>query len=206
MRISEKRLIEALANKEILPYEEELIEKLRDLNYRGIPLSIVLLSKELCRGECYVMSMSISRGMDSFTLVHGDVNFLSLNDEYPNHSWVEKDGFVYDTTDGLKWKKELYYELFKPVVREVYDEKTVSTYGDYQDVLSRSKKDEDMTVLALMIQHIEEIESEERYINHKRLLSEIALWREKHNIKDKFSDEAMKELKKIIGELQNSSS
>ena len=206
MRISEKRLIEALANKEILPYEEELVIKLRDLNYRGIPLSIVLLSKELCRGECYVMSMSISRGMGSFTLVHGDVNFLPLNDEYPNHSWVEKDGFVYDTTDGLKWKKDLYYDLFKPIVREVYDENTVSTYGDYQDVLSRSKKDEDMTVLSLIIQHIEEIETEEHYINHRRLLSEIDLWREKHNIKEKFSDEAMKELKKIIGSLQNSNS
>ena len=206
MRISEKRLIEALANKEILPYEEELIEKLRDLNYRGIPLSIVLLSKELCRGECYVMSMSISRGMDSFTLVHGDVYFLSLNDEYPNHSWVEKDGFVYDTTDGLKWKKELYYELFKPVVREVYDEKTVGTYSDYQDVLSRSKKDEDMTVLALMIQHIEDIESSSHYVNNKRLLSEINLWRERNGITEKFPDEVMTELQKTIGTLQNKDS
>ena len=119
MRISEKRLIEALANKEILPYEEELIEKLRDLNYRGIPLSIVLLSKELCRGECYVMSMSISRGMDSFTLVHGDVNFLPLNDEYPNHSWVERDGYDYDTTDALRWDTKLYYKLFWNIRRRL---------------------------------------------------------------------------------------
>ena len=206
MRISEKRLIEALANKEILPYEEELIEKLRDLNYRGIPLSIVLLSKELCRGECYVMSMSISSRMDSFTLVLGDVNFLSLNDEYPNHSWVERDGFVYDTTDGLRWDKKLYYKLFRPVVREVYDENTVCTYDDYQYVLNRAKKDEDMTVLALMIQHIEDIESSNHYVNNKRLLSEINLWRERNGITEKFPDEVMTELQKTIGTLQNKDS
>ena len=182
MRISEKQLIKALATKKILPYEEELIEKLRDLNYRGIPLSIVLLSSELCRGECYTMSMNLSRAMDSFTLVHGDVNFLPLNDEYPNHSWVERNGFVYDTTDGLRWDKKLYYKLFRPVVREVYDENTVCTYDDYQYVLNRAKKDEDMTVLALMIQHIEDIESSSYYVNHKRLLSEINIWREKNDI------------------------
>ena len=47
-----------------------------------------------------------------------------------------------------------------------------------QYVLNREKKDEGMTVLALMIQHIEDIESSSYYVNHKRLLSEINLWRE----------------------------
>ena len=206
MRISEKQLIKALATKKILPYEEELIEKLRDINYRGIPLSIVLLSSELCRGECYTMSMNLSRAMDNFTLVHGDVNFLPLNDEYPNHSWVERNGFVYDTTDGLRWDKKLYYKLFRPVVREVYDENTVCTYDDYQYVLNRAKKDEDMTVLALMIQHIEDIESSSHYVNNKRLLSEINFWRERNGIIEKFPDEVMTELQKTIGTLQNKDS
>jgi len=43
--------------------------------------------------------------MNHFHLVHGDINCIEKNDEYPNHSWVEKDGFVYDTTDGFKWEK-----------------------------------------------------------------------------------------------------
>mgnify|MGYP003297928216 CR=1 FL=1 len=131
MKIPQEVMVKALEERKILPYEEELVERLRGLTYRGFPLSIVLFCREFCRGECYSMSMNIYRGMDKFKLVHGDVNFIVLNDEYPNHSWVEKDGFVYDTTDGFRWDKDLYYELFQPVVREVYTEETVKDYEGY---------------------------------------------------------------------------
>ena len=187
-----------------IKHEEELVERLRGLTYRGFPLSIVLFCREFCRGECYSMSMNISRGMDKFKLVHGDVNFIVLNDEYPNHSWVEKDGFVYDTTDGFRWDKDLYYELFQPVVREVYTEETVKDYGDYQRVLSHSHDEVDPLQLQLMIQYIELLETENPYVNSKFLQNEINIWREKHNITDRFSDEAMAEYKKILAKLKNS--
>ena len=117
MKIPQEVMVNALQEGKILPYEEELISKLRNLTYRGFPLSIILFCKEFCRGECFSMSMNLSRAMEHFTLVHGDVNFIVLDEKDPNHSWVEKDGFVYDTTDGFRWDKDLYYELFQPVVR-----------------------------------------------------------------------------------------
>lgn len=204
MKIPQEVMVKALEERKILPYEEELVERLRGLTYRGFPLSIVLFCREFCRGECYSMSMNISRGMDKFKLVHGDVNFIVLNDEYPNHSWVEKDGFVYDTTDGFRWDKDLYYELFQPVVREVYTEETVKDYGDYQRVLSHSHDEVDPLQLQLMIQYIELLETENPYVNSKFLQNEINIWREKHNITDRFSDEAMNEYKKILAKLKNS--
>ena len=204
MKIPQEVMVKALEERKILPYEEELVERLRGLTYRGFPLSIVLFCREFCRGECYSMSMNISRGMDKFKLVHGDVNFIVLNDEYPNHSWVEKDGFVYDTTDGFRWDKDLYYELFQPVVREVYTEETVKDYGDYQRVLSHSHDEVDPLQLQLMIQYIELLETENPYVNSKFLQNEINIWREKHNITDRFSDEAMAEYKKILAKLKNS--
>lgn len=204
MKIPQEVMVKALEERKILPYEEELVERLRGLTYRGFPLSIVLFCKEFCRGECYSMSMNISRGMDKFKLVHGDVNFIVLNDEYPNHSWVEKDGFVYDTTDGFRWDKDLYYELFQPVVREVYTEETVKDYGDYQRVLSHSNDEVDPLQLQLMIQYIELLETENPYVNSKFLQNEINIWREKNNVTDRFSDEAMNEYKKILAKLKNS--
>lgn len=206
MKIAQEVMQKALEEGKVLPYEEELVVRLRELNYRGLPLSIILFSREYCRGECYLMSMNISRAMDPFTLVHGDVNFIRENGEYPNHSWVEKDGFVYDTTDGFKWDKELYYSLFQPKVREVYDEISVRDYDDYQYVLSRAEEERDLTTQALMIQYMELLETENPYVNQIFLQNEIDVWRERNGVCEKFSDEVMMEYKKIMTDLQKKSS
>lgn len=204
MKVPQDVMIKALKDGKVLPYEDELITKLRDLTYRGFPLSIVLFCREFCRGECYSMSMNLSRAMEHFTLVHGDVNFIVLDEKDPNHSWVEKDGFVYDTTDGFRWDKDLYYELFKPVVREIYDENTVKNYDDYQRVLSHSDEEIELERLKLMIQYIELLETEQPYVNSEFLQREIDLWREKNNISDRFSDEVMFQYKKILEDLKKS--
>lgn len=203
MKIENEVLSKALDEGLIQPYEEELVERLRSLSYKGFPLSVVLFCREFCRGECYSMSMNLSRAMDHFTLVHGDVNFISKEKDFPNHSWVERDGFVYDTTDGFKWDKKLYYELFQPEVKEVYDEESVKDYDDYQWVLSHADEEIEMERLKLMIQYIELLETENPYVNCEFLQREIDLWREKNGITDRYSDEVMMQYRKILEELKN---
>lgn len=198
MKLSEEVFTKALNKGIISLYEEELIEKLRNLNYCGLPLSIILLCKEFCNGECYRMSMNISRAMEHFTLVHGDVNFLPLNNEYPNHSWVEKDGFVYDTSNGFKWNKDLYYLLFEPKIREVYNEESVKDYKDYKEVLKHADDIEDMTSMKLIIQYIEFLETENPTLNYKRLQQEIDIWREKNSVFDRLPDKVIRQYKKSL--------
>ena len=135
--------------------------------------------------------------MNHFHLVHGDINCIEKNDEYPNHSWVEKDGFVYDTTDGFKWEKNLYYELFKPIVYEVYDETSVQNYPFYQKVIKKKGKEIPLKNLALVTQYIEELENEKPGFNHDYFQRELKLWREKNNIQ-LFPEEKMKEYKKAL--------
>lgn len=94
----------------IFPYEKELIDNLRDKYYYGIPLSVVLNSRFLCRTWCHHMAFQLSRGLDNYTIVRGNINRYPIGEE-PNHSWVEKERWVYDTTDGFKWERELYYDL-----------------------------------------------------------------------------------------------
>ena len=203
MTIPEATINEALNKGWILHYEEDLIKRLRYLNYRGFPLSIVLFSREFCIGECYSMSMNLSRAMDSFKLIHGDVNFITGECDYPKHSWIEKDGYVYDTTDGLKWKKDLYYSLFEPNVIESYDEISIKDYYMYQQVLSHANEQIELVKLKLIIQYMEMLEQENPYVNYRLLQREIDLWREQNGITDRFSDETMEEYKRILVNMKN---
>ena len=120
----------------------ELIYNLRNIDCNGIPLSIVMLCFSICNTHCYPTSIHLTRSMSYFKLVHGNINIYPKNLEYPNHSWVEKDGYVYDPTDGYKLDKSLYYRIFEPEVVEIYDENSVNDYDFYQEVInSSSKKD-----------------------------------------------------------------
>ena len=201
MEISKELLIQAYNAHKIAPYEEELIDNLRRHTFEGLPLTISLFTNFLCKGECYVCSVNLSRGMNHFHLVHGDINCIEKNDEYPNHSWVEKDGFVYDTTDGFKREKKLYYELFKPIVYEVYDETSVQNYPFYQEVIKKTGKEIPIENLALVTQYIEELENEKPGFNHHYLQRELKLWREKNNIQP-FSKETMTEYRKLMEKKQ----
>lgn len=203
MEIPKEVIDDALDKGWILPYEEILVKRLRKLTYRGFPLSIVLFCREFCRGECYSMSMNLSRAMDYFTLVHGDVNFITVNGEYPNHSWLEKDGFVYDTTDGFRWDKGLYYSLFQPQVIEVYDKESVKDYSMYQQVLSHANEQIELIKLKLIIQYMEMLEQEAPSVNYRFLQREIDLWREQNGITDRFPDSTMQEYKRILINMKN---
>ena len=205
MRISLDDLDKALNENKILLYEDSLIENLRDVYYKGVPIAISILSYPMCVKQCYAMSVNLTRGMDHFNLVHGNVNFLQKNESYPNHSWVEKDGFVYDTTDGFKWDKELYYKLFQPEVVEVYDENTIKDYSFYHYILSRADSDLPLVNKALMIQYIESLEIEEPLINAEKLFEEVELWRKNNNITKKLSDEQMSRYKQIVKQLEEDS-
>lgn len=198
MIISDDMMLKALGEYKILPYEKELVQRLRNIEFQGIPLAISVLSKDVFRGECYVISVNLTKGMDHFKLIHGDVNFLERNDEYPNHSWVEKDGYVYDPTDGFKWDKDLYYSLFHPIVREVYDEKSVKDYPYYQDVLRNHHIQIPLMNQAFIIQYLELLEMEHPSVNHHLLLEEIEIWRRDHHVVKKFSDDIMFQYKKSM--------
>ena len=111
MALTEEELNDAFDKGLISYYEQELIDKLRTITFNGLPASVVVLSFPVRNGNCYATSVLLTKGMQSFKLVHGNVSEYPLNFNYPNHSWVEKDGYVYDPTDGCKYEKEFYYPV-----------------------------------------------------------------------------------------------
>ena len=198
MGLSVEEFIQAIEREEILLYEEELLDRLRSICYSGLPLSIMVLCFSICNTNCYPTSVHLTRGMESFQLIHGNINIYPKNLECPNHSWVEKDGYVYDPTDGHKWKKELYYRVFEPEVLEVYDENTVKDYAFYQDVITRKQEVVSEERLALMLQYLEILENDHPTINYNLLLEEIELCRKKNHITIKYDSHVMKKYRQLM--------
>ena len=54
-------LLYGLSHGLILPYDDELINKLRNVYYGGIPASIILLSNGMSNGHCYDRALLMSR-------------------------------------------------------------------------------------------------------------------------------------------------
>lgn len=196
MVIDKETMLNHLKNREIMMYEVGLIERLRCELYQGLPLSIIINSKYFCARRCHSMAFQLSRGMDDFKLIRGNINVYPIEDE-ANHSWVEKDGYVYDTTDGFKWKKEIYYKYFDAVPIEVYEKDNCLDVEFYQKELLKGKMQLDEMPTLLMLELIELLDSEEHSVNHNFLLEEIRVFRREKNLMDRLPKEIVLDFKKF---------
>ncbi len=137
-------LLWGLQNGFIMPYDNELIEKLRNVYYGGIPASIILLSDGMTNGHCYDRALLMSRAFldddDNVQLVYATVDSLRLNPKficdrplYADHCIVEKitkDGreLVYDTTSGFVFDKRLYWLMEHPKIRKINDKESIKNF------------------------------------------------------------------------------
>lgn len=80
-------------NNFIKEYDENFIANLRRYSYSDIPLSIYLLSANLCTGRCYQRAIFASFGMldEKFRIIEADVDILRLN---PAHIEDYKNGLL----------------------------------------------------------------------------------------------------------------
>ncbi len=134
----------------IKAYDDKLIESLRHVYYGGISASILLLHEGLSNGNCYDRRSLITLGFsdDDFQVVDADIDSLRLNpkyiDEYKesdegfiNHCFAErtlKDGttWVYDTSIGLVFAKDLYYKLENPKIIKINNKRATLEFLSYE--------------------------------------------------------------------------
>lgn len=180
----------------VLPYEKELIENLRDKYYDSVPLSIALNSGFFCNHACHCMALQLTRGMKKFRILRGNINLFPFEPD-GNHSWVELDEWVYDTSDGFKWDKNTYYQVFNPILIYEYDENNYLESWFYRKELEASPSMPDEHT-AINIEFLELAELERKTFNHSRLMAEIDLYRKKEGITEKMSKEDRIKCKKII--------
>ena len=128
----------------IFPYDDELIEKLREVYYGGIPASIILLSNGLTNGFCYDRALLMSRAFldtdDDIKLLYGDIDGLKLNPRfinddplYADHCFLErttKDGkhLIYDTSSGFVYDKKIYWLMERPKIRKFNEKEAIKRF------------------------------------------------------------------------------
>lgn len=137
-------LIYGLQHGLIFPYDDELIGKLRNVYYGGIPASIILLSNGMSNGHCYDRALFMSRAFldeeDDVKLLYGDIDSLKLNPRfisdsphYADYCFVEriaKDGrhLIYDTSCGFVFDKRMYWLMEKPKLRHTNSKESIRKF------------------------------------------------------------------------------
>ena len=137
-------LIYGLQHGLIFPYDDELIGKLRNVYYGGIPASIILLSNGMSNGHCYDRALFMSRAFldeeDDVKLLYGNIDSIKLNPRfisdsphYADHCFVEriaKDGrhLIYDTSCGFVFDKRMYWLMEKPKLRHTNSKESIRKF------------------------------------------------------------------------------
>lgn len=168
-------IIWGLKNGFVFPYNDRLIENLRNVYYGGIPGSVLLLCDSLCQGHCYDRSVLVTLGFedDDFNIIKAGIDGIKLNpmyidkyERYPDsaydsHSIAERilnDGsrWIYDTSMGFVLEKRLYWLIERPDVRKINDKQATLDYKEYQDI-KNANIERDKYVLSFVLPMIEEI-------------------------------------------------
>ena len=139
-------LIYGLQHGLIFPYDDELIGKLRNVYYGGIPASIIHLSNGMSGGHCYDRALLMSRAFldeeDDVKLLYGNIDSIKLNPRfisdsphYADHCFVEriaKDGrhLIYDTSCGFVFDKRMYWLMEKPKLRHTNSKESIRKFID----------------------------------------------------------------------------
>ena len=164
-------LIYGLQHGLIFPYDDKLIEKLRNIYYGGIPASIILLSDCMSNGHCYDRALLMSRTFlddeDDIKLLYGDIDSIKLNPRfisdfphYANHCFVEritKDGrhLIYDTSCGFVFDKKLYWLMERPRLRHTNNKESIRKFIEEEEDRFPEDAERDKYVSPLILPIIE---------------------------------------------------
>lgn len=177
----------------VKPYDDALINNLRNYYYGGIPVSIIILYKNICLGYCCDRALLITLGFkdDDFKLVTAQIDALLLNPMYQNRKdksyslhkiaiRTKKDGteWVYDTSLGLVIEKKLYFKMENVKIKRKNNKEETIKYQEYIDILNANIEN-DKYASHLILPNIEFGISKYNGIYKELLLKEIEIFKEK---------------------------
>lgn len=103
---------EFIPGKDFDLYDIKLMEKMYNIRFSGIPLTFTLLDLRKTERHCHETADMLVFLIENSSRVTGNLPDIVGKDK--SHSWVEDGEFCYDATEGVKWKKDVYYRLNKP--------------------------------------------------------------------------------------------
>ena len=155
-------IFNGLENKKVFPYPSALFDALRPYDVGGFPASIMLFVNEMCNGKCYDRAMLMQLAFDNCQVVHADIESLRITagEELAEHAFVETTDFgggktwVVDTSIGLIYEKEYFYEIEKPKVNRVFTKKQCMANPEVKDIIV-SNFEEDKYALPMWLPSVE---------------------------------------------------
>ena len=173
-------------NGDIVPFDDEFYEKLNHTYISCLPVSIHMkyLKPIVAPGKCYDRSLYMFFCFPNAVLVRGDDKDLELRygKENAGHGWIEIDGYCYDPSLLLRFKKQTYYEIYKPyniskTTAKEYKDCCDSNKRLYEDIVNtklsdfqpNGRKRTDLCVMIPLVQGIAEMGTD---VDFKRELNE----------------------------------
>lgn len=164
----------------IMPFDNEFYEKISHTYISCLPVSIHIkyLRPLIAPGKCYDRSLYMFFCFENAVLVRGDNKDLELKYGKDNagHGWIEMDGYCYDPTLLLKFKKETYYEIYKPynvskTTTKEYKNHCTSNKQTYEDIINtkltdfqpNGRKRTDLILIIPIMQKIAEMGTNEDF-------------------------------------------
>lgn len=166
-------LKKGIDNGSIVSFDDEFYEKMNHTYISCLPVSmhIKYLKPIIEPGKCYDRSLYMFFCFENAVLVRGNIKYLELRygKEQAGHGWIEMDGYCYDPSLLLKFKKENYYKIYKPynvskTTAEEYKNNCEFNKQVYEDILNtkltdfqpNGRKRNDLCTIIPLIQEIAE--------------------------------------------------
>lgn len=167
-------------NGDIIPFDDEFYSKLNNTFVSCLPVSfhIKYLKPTTPPVKCYDRSLYMFFCFDDALLVRADIKDLELRygKEKAGHGWIEIGDYVYDPSSRLRFKKDLYYDIYKPYnVSKVNKEEYCSMDGNLQayndiintkleDFMPYGKKRLELSIIIPLIQDMTKYSKNEEFI------------------------------------------
>jgi len=165
-------------NGDITLFDDLLYQKMSKTYIECIPVSMhikYLKSKPSQPVRRYDRSLYMFLALDNALLVRADIKTLELKygKEYAGHGWIEIGDYVYDPTSLLRFKKDVYYNMYCPTnvykcTKEDYIKNNKKIYEDIKnttldDFKPKGKKRTDLCVVIPLLQSIVDITKDEEF-------------------------------------------
>lgn len=139
-----------LKNGNIVPFDDEFYEKISHTYVACLPVSMhIKYLKPLIKPyKCFDRSLYMFFCFENALLVRGQTKSLELRfgEERSEHGWIEMDGYCYDPSLLLRFKRETYYEIYNPynvskTTVEEYKNCCDSNKQLYEDIVNTNLSD-----------------------------------------------------------------
>ena len=162
------------------PYDNEIIRLMYDVKFYGMPVSFLLLDPRKTVTHCHFCASLLNVVIPDSVRVKGKMKVLGGGE----HSWVETDDYVYDTSTLSKWKKDSYYDRDDP-----YDVEWISFTDVLENTLDQRTRRGTPELYTVWIRDLEEELARGFHPYERQLKDHIARFSKEESLSEKKLDE-----------------